>query len=108
MIAESIEAIAPALMLGVEPFDGRRDGVELGMTGALSTVSPLRHQAGMLEDLQMSRHRLQAHFVRCCEFVDRGVALCESLEQRAASGVGEGSEGRTEFVDGQTKPPMIN
>jgi len=108
MVAESVEAIAPALVLGVEPFDGGRDGVELGMTGTLPAVSPLRHQAGVLEDLQMTRHRLQAHLVWCREFVDRGVALRQSLEQRASGGVGKGSEGRTECVDGHAEPPMIN
>jgi hypothetical protein len=54
---EAIEPLAPEGAVEAHPIDQRRQTLRLGAVVGLTTLAPVVHQAGLLQDTEMLGHR---------------------------------------------------
>ena len=100
MLVEEVEAAFPEPAVVLQPVGGALQRSALESRGAQLRGAPARDQPGALQHLEVLGDRLEADRERLGQLVDRGLALREPREDRAARGIGESREGVAELVDG--------
>src|SRR5262245_39326891 len=100
VVLEPVEALLPELSIHLDPHGDLLERLRIEPAGPVLSLSRLSDQAGELKHFQVLRDRGSTDVERLRELRDGGFAEREARKDRAASGVGESRESRTEGVGG--------
>src|SRR5260370_24545652 len=101
IVIQTVKAFRPEPLIMRQPIGDILERSGRDAAGTPPRLAPARNQTGLLQHFEVPGNGGQAHCKGCGQLGDRGLAIGQSCENSAASGVGERRESGAQVVRGR-------